>query len=186
MLQLHLNDQWFNCLLRYSIILEVWWYFTWWQKLGSYWWPSHKWQTSFNSLWPNDAICRHKSGSILIQGMACCLMAPSHYLNHCWLIISEVLLHSLDDSFKGNYLDISHWMCFKPYDNNYSHISHWINDYSTFSWWHHQMEIFSALLTLSAGNPRSPVNYRTKASDVELYVSFDLRLNKRLNKQLWG
>ena len=23
--------------------------------------------------------------------MACCLMAPSHYLNQCWLLISEVL-----------------------------------------------------------------------------------------------
>ena len=26
--------------------------------------------------------------------MACCMMAPSHYLNQCWLIISEVKCHS--------------------------------------------------------------------------------------------
>ena len=32
----------------------------------------------------------NRSGSTLAQVMACCLMAPSHYLNHCWLIISEV------------------------------------------------------------------------------------------------
>ena len=35
-----------------------------------------------NSLWPSDAIWRHGSGSTLAQVMACCLTAPSHYLNH--------------------------------------------------------------------------------------------------------
>ena len=43
----------------------------------------------FNSLWPNDAIWRHRSGSTLAQVMAYCLAAPSHYLNQCWLIISN-------------------------------------------------------------------------------------------------
>ena len=33
--------------------------------------------------------------SKLIQIMAWCLMAPSHYLNQCWLIITDVLLHSV-------------------------------------------------------------------------------------------
>ena len=45
-------------------------------------------RNAFNSLWPSDAIWRHKSGSTLAQEMACCLTAPSHYLNHCWLISS--------------------------------------------------------------------------------------------------
>ena len=36
----------------------------------------------------------HRSGSTLAQIMTCCLTAPSHYLNQCWLIISEVFLHS--------------------------------------------------------------------------------------------
>ena len=44
----------------------------------------------FNSLRPSDAIWRHRSGSTLAQVMACRLMAPSHYLNHCSLIISKV------------------------------------------------------------------------------------------------
>ena len=44
----------------------------------------------FNSLRPSDAIWRHRSGSTLAQVMACCLTAPSHYLNQCWLIISKV------------------------------------------------------------------------------------------------
>ena len=46
------------------------------------------------SLWPSDTIWRHKSGSTLDQVMAWCLMAPSHYLNQCWLIISKVQWHS--------------------------------------------------------------------------------------------
>ena len=35
----------------------------------------------FNSLRPSNAIWRHRSGSTLAQVMACCLTAPSHYLN---------------------------------------------------------------------------------------------------------
>ena len=49
---------------------------------------------NFNSLWPRDAICQQISGSTLAQVMACCLMAPSHNLNQCWLIIYEVLFHT--------------------------------------------------------------------------------------------
>ena len=55
------------------------------------------------------------------------------------------------------------------------------------TWWRHQMETFSALLTICAGNSpvmgefpaQSPV---TRSSD----VFFDLRLNARLSKQRWG
>ena len=57
---------------------------------------------SFNSLWPNDAIWRHRSGSTLAQVMACCLTAPSHYLNQCWLITSKIQLHSSDGNFTRN------------------------------------------------------------------------------------
>ena len=52
-----------------------------------------------NSLWPNDAIWRHRSGSTLAQVMACCLMAPSHYLNQCWLIINKVQRHLAERNF---------------------------------------------------------------------------------------
>ena len=50
--------------------------------------------TTFNSLWPSEAIWRQRSGSTMAQVMACCLTAPSHYLNKCWLIISEAKWHS--------------------------------------------------------------------------------------------
>ena len=52
-----------------------------------------------NSLWPSDAIWRHRSGSTLAQVMACCLTAPSDYLNQCWLIISKVHWHSSEGNF---------------------------------------------------------------------------------------
>ena len=55
--------------------------------------------SEFNSLRPSDAIWRHRSGSTLAQVMACCLTAPSHYLNQCWLIISKVLWHSSEGNF---------------------------------------------------------------------------------------
>ena len=58
--------------------------------------------SNFNSVWPSDAICGYKSGSKLAQIMACCLMAPSHCLNQCWLLISEVLWHSHESKCTAN------------------------------------------------------------------------------------
>ena len=53
------------------------------------------------------------------------------------------------------------------------------------AWWRHQMETFSALLALCAGN--SPVNSPHKGQwRGALDVFFDVRLNKRLSKQSWG
>ena len=55
----------------------------------------HGWNTCvFNSLWPGDAIWRHGTRSTLAQVIPCCMTAPSHYLNQCWLIIHEVPWHS--------------------------------------------------------------------------------------------
>ena len=63
----------------------------------------------FNSLWTSDVIWRQGSRSTLAQVMACCLTAPSHYLNQCWLMISEVLWHSPDSNFTGKYLRYFSW-----------------------------------------------------------------------------
>ena len=52
-----------------------------------------------NSLYPRDSIWWYRSGSILTHVMACCLMAPSHYLNQWLHVISEVLWHSLESNF---------------------------------------------------------------------------------------
>ena len=53
--------------------------------------------------------------------------------------------------------------------------------------WRHQMETFSALLAICAGNSPAPGEYCTQKPVTRSFnVIFDLRLNKRLSKQWWG
>ena len=61
---------------------------------------------TINSLRLSDATWWYRSGSTLVQVMACCLTAPSHYLNQCGLIISEVVWHSPEGNFTENAEDI--------------------------------------------------------------------------------
>ena len=63
---------------------------------------------AFNSLGPSDAIWHWRSWSTLVQVMACCLTAPSHYLNHCWLIIIMVQWCSCEGNFAWDIMAISH------------------------------------------------------------------------------
>ena len=54
-------------------------------------------------------------------------------------------------------------------------------------WWRHQMETFSALLAICAGNSPVPGEFPTQRPVTRSFdVSFDLRLNKQLSKQWWG
>ena len=70
--------------------------------------------------------------------------------------------------------------------------SNWFVDFApihqiNIPWWRHQMETFSALLALCAGN--SPVTGEFPAQRPvtrSFDVFFDLRPNKRLSKQSWG
>ena len=55
------------------------------------------------------------------------------------------------------------------------------------AWWRHQMETFSALLAIYAGN--SPVSgefFAQRPVTRSFDIFFDLRLNKWLSKQSWG
>ena len=55
------------------------------------------------------------------------------------------------------------------------------------SWWHHQMEIFSVLLALCAGNSQVTGEFPAQRPVTGSFdVFFDLRLNKRWSKQSWG
>ena len=55
------------------------------------------------------------------------------------------------------------------------------------TWWRHQMETFSALLAICAGNSPVPGEFHTQRPVTQSFdVFFDLRLNKRLSKQSWG
>ena len=73
-----------------------------------------------------NGIWLHKSGSTLVQAMACCLMAPSHYLKQCWLF-HHLLVKSFGIHLRTIY---SEWQCYyslqwvwKLYCCNYCHIS---------------------------------------------------------------
>ena len=55
------------------------------------------------------------------------------------------------------------------------------------AWWRHQMEIFSALLAICAGNSPVPGEFpRQRPVTGSFGVCLDLRPNKRLNKLSWG
>ena len=67
----------------------------WWQYFCHYMYGVTRPQW-VNSSWPSDAKWQHGSGSTLAQVMDHFLMAPSHYLNQCSLITSEVLWPSTE------------------------------------------------------------------------------------------
>ena len=55
------------------------------------------------------------------------------------------------------------------------------------TWWRHQMETFSALLAICAGNSPVPGEFSAQRPVTQRFdVFFDLRLNKRLSKHSWG
>ena len=55
------------------------------------------------------------------------------------------------------------------------------------SWWRHQMETFSALLSLCAGNSLVTIEFPAQRSVTRSFdVFYDLRLDKRFRKQSWG
>ena len=55
------------------------------------------------------------------------------------------------------------------------------------SWWRHQMETFSALLVIGAGNSPVPGEFPAQRPVTRGFdVFFDLRLNKQLSEQWWG
>ena len=52
--------------------------------------------------------------------MACCLTAPSHYLNQCWLIISKVSWHSFEGNFTAGISAINQCNWLKIYSSKIS------------------------------------------------------------------
>ena len=81
-----------------------------------------------NSLWPSDAIWRQRSGSTLAQVMACCLTAPSHYLNQCLLIISKVWWHSSEGNFTEDISASNHCKWLEKYSSKIPLKSPWANE----------------------------------------------------------
>ena len=113
-----------------------------------------------NSLWCH---CRHRTKSSLAHVMDCWRAAASPYLNQCWRIINCGWKTLTKEQFhKCSRYPFVKW----------------------FSWWRHQMETFSALLAICAGNSPVPGKFPTQRPVTRSFdVYFDLRPNKRLSKQ---
>ena len=75
------------------------------------WWPVNSPQKGpvTRKMFPFDDVIVKPAGWSCVSGRIQCrcnlhsvkisLTAPTHYLNHCWLIIAEVLWHSSDGNF---------------------------------------------------------------------------------------
>ena len=75
------------------------------------------------------------------------------------------------------------------YPNNWSTHQNIITSIVAFryTWWRHQMETISALLALCARNSPVTGEFPSQRPGTRSFdVFFDLRLNKRLDKQSWG
>ena len=107
-----------NCVCNYiDIIIWNWWtFFHDVLCICSSMYISLRWRAELlitsNSLWPSDIIWMHRTGAKWVQLMACCLMAPSHYLDQYWLI-NKVLWHSPEGDFTGNAQDSYSWCRFE-------------------------------------------------------------------------
>ena len=83
----------------------------------------------------------------------------------------------------------NHIVTFTNWDNELCRLCLINNPYHShyFPWWRHQMEIFSALLAICAGNSPVPGEFPAQRPVTRSFdVFFDLRRIKRLNKQSWG
>ena len=103
-------------------------------------WDTHSstgtmWHASatLNSLRPSGTIWPHRSWSTWDQIMACCLMAPSHYLNQCWHIISLILWHAPESNITAGSWSTIQYNEFKnillrllPNVPGASELTHWL------------------------------------------------------------
>ena len=105
----NVSREWLETNLHYIMVVE--WYFS---------------LQRINSPWPSDAIRWHTSGSTLAQVMACCLLAPSHYLSQCWLIISKVQWHLSESNFiTDTSVVILKFNHLKSHSNLPGELTHW-------------------------------------------------------------
>ena len=89
------------------------------------------------------------------------------------------------DAIKGKSIYSSYHRAYKL--TKKPHVLFWRMIYVVSSWWHHQMETFSALLALCAGNSPATGEFSSQRPVTRSFDIFcDLCLNKRLSKQSWG
>ena len=76
---------------------------------------------------------------------------------------------------------------FRPHVSSVCMRNIWLTLLYKDPWWRHQMETFSALLAICAGNSPVPGEFPTQRPVTRSFdVFFDVRPNKQLSKQSWG
>ena len=124
------------------------------------------------------ALWRLKSPNV------CSTVDSSSHQRQCWsstllALVMGIRRSPLDSHHKGSVMQ-----------NVFScHAFSWLPFISMLrlTWWRHQMETFSALLAICAGNSPVPGEFPTQRPVTWSFdVFFHLRLNKRLSKQSWG
>ena len=89
-----------------------------------------------------------------------------------WNCLRRCVVYFLQCNYSDRYLE----MLFSRSHQSY-----------TSAWWRHQMETFSALLALCAGNAPVSGEFPAQRPVTRSFdVFFDLRLNKQLSKRSWG
>ena len=106
----------------------------------------------------------------------------------CWCSLM-VHLHTKRSKSKAAYCDWHRYgnVCFVAVGRRLwvGYFLKTVHSYTT--WWRHQMETFSALLAICAGNSPVTGEFPTQRPVTRGFDAFfDLRLNKRLSKQSWG
>ena len=104
-----------------------------------------------------------------------------------WMLEQKTLISHRLECFRSD--DISGYNALHRIvaDANCVLCEHEFQQITSCSWWRHQMETFSALLAICAGNSPGTGEVPTQRPVMRSFdVFFDLRLNKRLSKQPWG
>ena len=117
-------------------------------------------------------------GTVLLNFMmyisfVCYCSKPSH---DEWSF-TYIVIKSWPPSFQSNYVVKRSHNETKFYKSGFE---------NPFAWWRHQLESFSALLAICAGNVPVPGEFPAQRPVTRSFdVFFDLRLTKRLSKQSW-
>ena len=147
--------------------------------------PKGQWVNSYNRLLRNHSL-------LILEGNC--------WENMDWCHLIEIVCWTIQKNKNKNFSssaitfisnsDIHHFtgtvMCSFCQQTIY-HLVLFIETTTSRTWWHHQMETFSALLDLCAGNSPVTGEFPSQRPVMRSFDVFsDLHLNKQLNNQSWG
>ena len=145
--------------------------------------PSPWQQTVSAAVWYNKAVCtqRRTQYTVLWTSSQESTVLINSFLWKCQLANSRWTYWSVDILLQETCFPVSER--FTVYTRDCVVEVQW----RTLTWWRHQMETFSALLAICAGNSPVPGEFPAlRPVTWSFDVFFDLRLNKRVSKQSWG